>query len=158
MPRRVETMQMFRRLAHNAGRAILLSTHDLDLALRSADRLWLLPRGGPLIEGIPEALVLNGSLAEVFRADGVEFGLEDGSFRMERVTGRCASVLGDGPSRQWTVRALQRMGWTVQDGAPVCVHVLRDLTWRLEVAGHVSDSGSGLPDLLTAVGPGNTGT
>ena len=43
LPRRVEIMQLLRRLAHESRRAILLSTHDLDLALRTADRIWLMP-------------------------------------------------------------------------------------------------------------------
>ena len=46
LPRRVEIMQLLRKLAHETNKAILLSTHDMDLALRSADRLWLLPKGG----------------------------------------------------------------------------------------------------------------
>jgi|AGTN01.2.fsa_nt_gi ABC-type cobalamin/Fe3+-siderophores transport systems, ATPase components len=38
-----------RRLAHACDRAVLMSTHELDLALRCADRVWLLPCGGPLL-------------------------------------------------------------------------------------------------------------
>jgi iron complex transport system ATP-binding protein len=58
-PRRVEIMGILRRLARESGRAVLLSTHDLDLALRGADRLWLLPPGGPIRAGMPEELVLD---------------------------------------------------------------------------------------------------
>ena len=53
LPRRVEIMQLLRQLAYDTGSAVLLSTHDLDLALRCADRLWLLPAGGPLETGAP---------------------------------------------------------------------------------------------------------
>ena len=51
LPRRVEIVQLLRRLAGDSDRAVLLSTHDLDLALRCADRLWLLPLDGPLQPG-----------------------------------------------------------------------------------------------------------
>jgi iron complex transport system ATP-binding protein len=61
LPRRVELMHLLRRLTRSRRRAILLSTHDLELALRCADRLWLLPLGGPLQDGAPEDLVLSGA-------------------------------------------------------------------------------------------------
>ena len=48
LPRRIEIMQLLRRAAHEWGCAVLLSTHDLDLALRTADRIWLMPKGRPL--------------------------------------------------------------------------------------------------------------
>ena len=70
LPRRVEIMHLLRSLAHSTDKAILLSTHDMDLALRSADRLWLLPKGGKLHVGAPEDLVLNGSFEEVFSSEG----------------------------------------------------------------------------------------
>jgi iron complex transport system ATP-binding protein len=62
LPRRVEIMGMLRTLAHETGRAMLLSTHDLDLALRASDRIWLLPKSGALAVGAPEDLVLSGAL------------------------------------------------------------------------------------------------
>ncbi|NJM32409.1 MAG: ABC transporter ATP-binding protein [Limnobacter sp.] len=46
LPRRVEVLQLLRELAHKSGRAFLLSTHDLDLALHLADRVWLLSSDG----------------------------------------------------------------------------------------------------------------
>ena len=46
LPRRVEIMHILRQLARDTQRAILLSTHDLDLALRNADKIWLMPKGG----------------------------------------------------------------------------------------------------------------
>ncbi|MDD2602877.1 MAG: ABC transporter ATP-binding protein [Prevotella sp.] len=41
-PTKVETMKTLRRLANDLGKTILLSTHDLGLALHHADRLLLL--------------------------------------------------------------------------------------------------------------------
>ena len=71
LPRRVELMRLLVNLAYTTKRAILLSTHDLELALRVADRLWLLPTGGPLLDGMPEELALNGTLAAAFASEGV---------------------------------------------------------------------------------------
>lgn len=44
-PSRHELMQVLQRLAHQQGKTILLSTHDVELALTHADHLWLLKEG-----------------------------------------------------------------------------------------------------------------
>lgn len=40
-PSRVEAMQLLLNIAHEEHKTVLLSTHDLDLAIHTADRLWL---------------------------------------------------------------------------------------------------------------------
>lgn len=72
VPSKLETWKTLRALAHGQGKAILLSTHDLDSALRMADRLWLLPEadadgtGGAVICGTPAALAADGTLENFF--------------------------------------------------------------------------------------------
>ncbi len=70
LPRRIEIMQLLRALAHEQGKAILLSTHDLELALRYADRLWLMPHDGVMAEGTPAELRANGLLLHTFASEG----------------------------------------------------------------------------------------
>lgn len=72
LPRRIEIMLLLRHLAHEAGKAILVSTHDLELALRYADQLWLLPKDGTLINGKPDALKASGQLLDAFASEGAE--------------------------------------------------------------------------------------
>ena len=110
LPRRVETMQLLKRLAHATGRAILVSTHDLDLALRSCDHLWLLSAGGIEI-GAPEDLVLAGSLSATFARDGVSFDERSGAFVRKPTHGRSVCVPGDTTHAIWMRRALERAGY-----------------------------------------------
>ena len=76
---RLETMLSLRHLAHDRGKAVLLSTHDLDTALQTADRLWLLPAvdsdgsASPLISGSPEALIADGALETFFGGESIRF-------------------------------------------------------------------------------------
>jgi iron complex transport system ATP-binding protein len=44
VPNRMEIMSLMRRLAKETDKAILLSSHEPDLALRNADRLWLMDK------------------------------------------------------------------------------------------------------------------
>lgn len=112
LPRRVELMQTLRQVAQETQRAILLSTHDLDLALRSADRLWLLAEGRVDV-GIPEELILNGAFASAFRSEGVEFDHATGSFAMAHPQHGVIGLAGEGMEAHWTAHALRRVGYEV---------------------------------------------
>ena len=63
---RVELVALLRRLAREQHLAIVLATHDLELALRSADTMWLLGPDGEVETGLPEDVVANGVLDRAF--------------------------------------------------------------------------------------------
>lgn len=42
LPSRIRTLNLLHEIAHNQGKTILISTHELDLALRSADNILLM--------------------------------------------------------------------------------------------------------------------
>lgn len=46
LPSRIKTMNLLRELAHSQHKCILLSTHELELALRTADTIWLMTDKG----------------------------------------------------------------------------------------------------------------
>jgi iron complex transport system substrate-binding protein len=119
LPRRVEIMQLLRQLARDTKQAILLSTHDLNLALRLADKVWLLASNGTLYVGAPEDLVLSGAFADTFRSEGVEFDVLSGEFHLNIPQKGTICLIGEGIAAVWTIRALQRVGFQViQDGKP----------------------------------------
>jgi len=115
LPRRVELMSILRDLAHRENLALLLSTHDLDLALRFADRLWLMTPEGNILQGAPEALALNGQFAEVFASENLNWDAASGSFRTAPATSLKVQLKGEGIARIWTARALQRLGFGIAE-------------------------------------------
>jgi iron complex transport system ATP-binding protein len=138
LPRRVEIMQVLRHLAHDTGRAILLSTHDLDLALRSADRIWLLPENSPMQTGAPEDLILSGAFETAFHSQGVTFDRESGAFRIHTEHKTEIALAGDGVYGIWTRRALERAGFIVKQFShhddDLCVEIMRygdETHWQL---------------------------
>lgn len=148
LPRRVEIMQLLRHLAHETGRAILLSTHDLDLALRSADSLWLMSEG-VIQSGTPEDLVLNGAFESAFAGDGIQFDRRTGSFTVHRPAQNPIAVQGEGIAYIWTCRALERAGFTVVEQADLAVRVSGEDNphWCIENKRYGS-----IRDLLSALG------
>ena len=82
LPNRVEIMRVLRALTRQTGRAILLSTHDLDLALRSADRLCCCRTGAPRGRaGRPGA---ERALEATFKSEGIAFDRQTGTFATAR--------------------------------------------------------------------------
>jgi iron complex transport system ATP-binding protein len=119
LPRRIEIVAILRRLARETGRAVLMATHNLDLAMRSADRIWLLPLGGPAHAGAPEDLVLDGSLERTFVGSGTRFDVASGTFRTLVETWQRIGLEGEGLAGLWTARALEREGFAVErEGVP----------------------------------------
>ena len=154
LPRRVEIMALLRNLAHTTRKAILLSTHDLDLALRCADRIYLLPSEGALQSGAPEDLVLNGAFEGAFQSDGVRFDADTGAFRLTQERGHATvAVTGKGRRAYWTVRALERAGFQVVDTGSEWRIDIRDAEtgdWRVERGGMTREYHS-IYDLIVAI-------
>lgn len=46
LPNRIKILQLLRRLAHEQGKTILISTHELDLAIQLSDRILLMSKHG----------------------------------------------------------------------------------------------------------------
>ncbi|MBP2706136.1 ABC transporter ATP-binding protein [Microbispora sp. RL4-1S] len=108
---RVALMGLLRRLARDRGLAVVVSTHDLELALRVADRLWLLTPGGLLHTGTPEELTVAGLIGAAFDGDELSFDPASGVFVLrEGDAGRLRVTAGDNHT-PLLERALAREGW-----------------------------------------------
>ncbi|MCC6974309.1 MAG: ABC transporter ATP-binding protein [Anaerolineae bacterium] len=155
VPRRMEIMHLLGKLARESGCSILLSTHDLDLAMRTADRVWLLSAEGQLQSGAPEDLVLNGGFESVFRSEGVQFDEHSGMFKVNGAHSGYVTLQGEGVPAIWTRRALERAGFTVTSDA-LGNHPLvevepigRETRWRFRFQGYIEDYQS-VYDLVAA--------
>lgn len=104
---RMEIMQLLRDIAHTQNKAILVVTHDLDIAVETADEFWLMTCGGTITTGTPEDLILSGSINQL---------LPDGRFYFSSSTGKITSYAPqdelpvDGPKEvvQWLELALRK--------------------------------------------------
>ena len=154
LPRRVGILRLLQRLAREQGVSILLSTHELELAMRCADRIWLLKRGSRLRCGAPEDLAMNGALERCFSTDGVAFDSDSGSFRLRHEAVRTIQLEHEGVATYWTRRMLERIGFETVDGpeAPMCgtLEVVAGSVWRWRRDGRL-DEFRRLEDLAQAL-------
>lgn len=123
LPNRVEIIRLLRRLAHQTEKGILLSTHELDLALKAADTLWLINRAGEVITGTPEDLVLDGTFESVFEKDSFDFDRSTGSFTLNQPHKSPVYLSGDTVAVFWTRRALEREGYRVTESNGTALQV-----------------------------------
>lgn len=72
-PSKIDIMTTLRRVCHEMQKTIFLSTHDFELALQIADRLWLMDRVGGIVAGTPRELSDNGSLSRFIDREDIRF-------------------------------------------------------------------------------------
>ncbi|MEI6556550.1 MAG: ABC transporter ATP-binding protein [Paludibacter sp.] len=123
LPNRVEIMLLLHRLAHKTDKAILLSTHELDLALQAADRIWLISSERGVEFGVPEDLVFNGSFNKAFESKSYYFNADNGNFSLNYPMARKVWVSGNKTRMYWTLRALARAGYMVVEDADTQISV-----------------------------------
>ena len=123
LPNRVEIMLLLHKLAHKTDKAILLSTHELDIALQAADRIWLISSERGVECGVPEDLVFNGNFNRAFESKSYVFNAANGNFSMNYPMSRDVWVTGDKTRMYWTLRALARAGYRVVKEAKVQISV-----------------------------------
>lgn len=109
-PSKVEIMQLLQRLAREKGKTVFLSTHDLELALQIADKVWLLDKLHGVTIGTPEDLALEGAMGRYFHREGVMFDRESGLFRICNKMGKDVRLIGRGPRYNMAKKALARLG------------------------------------------------
>ena len=70
---RIETMRLLQTLAHDRGKAILLSSHDISQSLMLADELWLITTDRQVITGNTSQLVADGAMDRLFTNRSIHF-------------------------------------------------------------------------------------
>ncbi|WP_332911217.1 ABC transporter ATP-binding protein [Algoriphagus boritolerans] len=106
---RFEIMELLRDIAAQKGKAVLVVTHDLDIAIETADRFWLLNCGTPLISGKPEDLIISGKINQLLPGDKYRFSLDRGKIEFEI---RDSGFEIEGPPELvfWVEKALRKAG------------------------------------------------
>jgi iron complex transport system ATP-binding protein len=82
-PGKLSIMKMLKNLSSNKSKSVLLTTHDIESALRFSDKIWLLSPDGKFIVGEPKKIVDSGLINEYFDKDGIVFNRRNLNFEIE---------------------------------------------------------------------------
>ncbi|MDT8401590.1 MAG: ABC transporter ATP-binding protein [Bacteroidales bacterium] len=137
LPNRYELVSLLRKLSVERNKSVVFSSHDIHIAIREADKVWIASEEG-IMQGGPEDLAINGSFNNMFADSDLRFIPDEGVFTYPVRTRMTIKLVGNGLPLYWTERALNRLGIRAQDGAvspSVTIHTEKETcSWLYESA------------------------
>jgi iron complex transport system ATP-binding protein len=110
-----EVLHLLSNLAHNNNKNIIFSTHDMQMAISHADKIWLIIDDN-LIEGAPEDHMIARTFDHLFDSSPGKFDPETGSLCFNNKEKGSIFLEGDGEfERHWIKKALQRAGFSISE-------------------------------------------
>ncbi len=147
-----EILHLLHNLAKTTGKTIIFSTHDLQMAISQADKIWLL-KDKRLVEGAPEDLMIQGEFDHIFDSSPARYNSDQGTFTFIGEEQGSIYVEGKGILRHWTEKAVNRNGFSVskeKTGRYIIVPSGNFKNWRL-VEGQKAEEFSTVYELAGAI-------
>lgn len=114
LPHKHEIVNLLGWLSRKFSKTVIFTTHDLGIAIREADKLWLLSRDG-FFQGSPEDLILSGTISKTFNTSKVSFDNRKGDFTIKKELRPFIYITGKSNLVHWTKNAIEKDGFTVTD-------------------------------------------
>ena len=67
LPNRIEIFNYLKNIAYNENKSIILSTHELDLALTFSNKVWIIDNKSHILECTPNDSQISNILQESFK-------------------------------------------------------------------------------------------
>ncbi len=80
---KVEIFCLLQNLCKTSGKTIIISTHQIELALQAADRLWLITNDYKLSISSPDEAISSGLFEKAFKSDKVVFDSSSKTFLLK---------------------------------------------------------------------------
>ena len=108
-------LHLLAKLSKQYKKSILIASHDLNMMIQLADKLWLFQKD-KLVMGTPEDLMYNGAVDEIIGSEKFELSLNEIKMRSSFET---VWVQGDSELKYWLERALLRNGYSISKDSPI---------------------------------------
>lgn len=79
---KVHILKLLQHIAHETGKTILYTTHEIELAIQLCDKILIMDRNSCTF-GSPQTLIEQKSFESLFPPDTIVFDPESGSFRVQ---------------------------------------------------------------------------
>lgn len=134
-----EIIHLLHSLTREKNKAILFSSHDLNIVLKEADRLIVM-REDDIESGAPEDLLMNGCIEELFTNSSIIFDEDRADFSIKRNFKETVGLKGEGKALIWTSNALNRAGFrmSIKEDTEKIVEIAEvdnQLKWILRASG-----------------------
>ncbi len=144
---RIEIVLLLKKMAQKSGKAILMATHEVDLALQIADKLWLVEREGSIYEGMPEDLILDGLVDKIFPLKGYDLKTGKVQWKVENPI-KTIKVDGSDYRALWTKNALERNGFRLSNTGFDGEVLVREGHWEYQYDKDQVKTFNGVNDLV----------
>ena len=103
---------LFKKITKEMNKTIIFSTHDLKIAIQTADKIWLFI-DNKIIEALPEDLILQGKFNKLFSDSNINFNNFTADFDVKnKIIDSFAIENKSTPIRKiWTEKALNKSGY-----------------------------------------------
>jgi iron complex transport system ATP-binding protein len=116
IPNKHVIIHLLSRIAREKQKTVVFTTHDLNIALNEADKIWLMNKD-KLKEGAPEDLILDNAFSDIF-GDNLMFDWQSGIYKkLKKYTSSVAVTGLQSEIRELLVKALERIGYKVDPDA-----------------------------------------
>lgn len=107
---KVEVIRILQKLCAEKGITVILSLHDIDLAIKACQNV-LLVRGGEIVaKGTPEEVILDGTIQKLYDIEGAHYNELMGSLEFDNTKTPEFFVTGGDGTGAGVYRALSRAG------------------------------------------------
>lgn len=129
-----EIVHLLSDLALHNSKTIVFSTHDLNIAISIADKIWLM-RNDIIIQGAPEDLIHQQAFNGLFGED-MHFDWQTGIFKRTKKSIKNVQVLTEKLNlKKLTLKALDRIGYGVNNFSEIKISPIEmnnSLIWKVE--------------------------
>lgn len=137
---RIEITNLLHNLALTQNKTILLSTHDIELALTLSDRLWLLSRGKGLKCGVTEDIIFSDSINDYLGNSHISFDRHTGVFVTQQKADKEIYLIAEGDLFYWSKNFLQRNNFNISENphSKISIRVIASDNIEVRIADKIS--------------------
>jgi len=113
---------ILKRLSRDENKTIIFSSHDFNIVLNEADKIWLFNKE-KVFSGAPEDLIINNSFDSLFINSNLKFSIEKADFINIKNKTKKIFIKENVKYKTLTIRALERLSFEITDNKNVNLRI-----------------------------------
>jgi iron complex transport system ATP-binding protein len=132
---KVEVVSILKRLCQEKGITVILSLHDIDIAIKGCQTILLIEKGEVKAQGSPEEVICEGTIQNLYQIKGAKYNELLGCLEFSAPKESQVFITGGDGTGTGVYRALSRAGYGICCGIlhsnDVDVHVAKSLSCEI---------------------------